>query len=120
MAENHSLTINTDQHAASYERRGKPRIECSYPALVRVHNTSGSKYESQAILSNMSASGMYLNMDQHIEKGDSLFIVVRLSSTSAEQNQAPQIAAQGHVVRIEVQPDGAFGVAVNLHNHRFL
>jgi hypothetical protein len=88
---------------------------------VRGHQTSGGKFETQAVLSNMSASGMYLdNMEKPIREGDDLFIVVRLSSSQQARQEAPQIAAQGRVVRIESQSDGRFGVAVNLHNHRFL
>ena len=103
------------------ERRAKPRIDFAYPALVRGHQVSGGKFETQAVLSNMSANGMFLeHLENSIQEGDDLFIVVRLSSSQQAEQDAPQIAAQGRVVRIERQSNGRFGVAVNLHNHRFL
>ncbi|MFC1879554.1 PilZ domain-containing protein [Chloroflexota bacterium] len=102
----------------SVERRRKPRVECSYPAQVNGY-TSGMKFEARAILTNMSASGMYLRLKRRLEMSEPVFVVVRLSTSPLRQKTTPRIAANGSVVRIEPKSDGTYGVAVQLDNHRF-
>lgn len=102
------------------ERRGKPRVNCSFPAIVNGKSIEGMKFETPAVLANMSASGMYLRIKRHIPLGDALFITVRLSTAPLDKSPSPHIAALGQVVRVETQPDGAYGVALKLHDYRFL
>lgn len=105
------------------ERREKPRIDCDYPAVIRIHVTSGGVIEANATLANMSASGMYLRSRRFISKGDHVFILVRLSKTTPKNAHLPaiaNIAAKGQVVRVEPKPDGGFGIAVQLERHRFI
>ncbi|MEW5871913.1 MAG: PilZ domain-containing protein [Chloroflexota bacterium] len=102
------------------ERRGKPRIKCSYPAVLRVHPGAGLRYEARAVLANMSAAGMYLRLKRLVPPGEPVFIMVRLSTAPLGEMAAPQIAASGIVTRAELLPDGTYGVAVKLHHHRFL
>ena len=104
----------------SIERRSKPRVNCSYPATVRGHFEDGIKYETRAVLSNVSASGMYLRTKRPIKNGENLFVVVRLSTYPLEKMQAPHIAVSGKVVRVEPKVDGTRGVALKLSQHRFL
>lgn len=101
------------------ERRGKPRVECSYPAQVSGYTGEGMKYEARAVLSNMSASGMYLRLKRRLEVGESIFIVVRMSTSPLKGIGAPRIAANGVVMRIEPKSDGSYGIAVQLDKHRF-
>lgn len=102
------------------ERRSKPRVKCSYPATVRGHIQRGMKYEARAVLSNISATGMYLRTKRQITSGENIFVVVRLSTLSFDKAQAPHIAASGTVVRVEPKSDGTLGVALKLNQHRFL
>lgn len=104
----------------SIERRSKPRVNCSYPAIVRGHFNDGIKYETRAVLSNLSASGMYLSTNQPINFGENLFVVVRLSSHQLSKSRAPHLAVSGKVVRVEPKVDGTRGVALKLRQHRFL
>lgn len=102
------------------DRRAKPRIACSFPACVHVRNHSGIKYEAQAVLKNMSASGVYLRMKRKTELNETLYIFVKISARHYNQNRGPKIAVQGKVVRIDPIPDGEFGIAVRLDNFWFL
>lgn len=104
----------------SIERRSKPRLRCSYPATVRGHVEGGIKYETRAVLANMSASGFYFRTKRQIENGENLFVVVRLSTYALNKAQAPHIAASGTVVRVDPKVDGTRGVALKLSQHRFL
>ena len=106
-------------HGSTPERRGKPRIACSYPALLRGHK-EGSKFEARAVLANMSASGMYLQTKRPIDKGENLFVLVRLSTGPLDKEGKPRLAVSGSVVRVEPKMDGSYGVAIELHQHRFL
>ena len=42
---------------------------------------SGKLFEVNAVLDNLSASGLYLRLEPHIKRGAKLFMVVRLSTT---------------------------------------
>jgi hypothetical protein len=63
---------------------------------------------------------MYFQTKRIIQPGERLFVVVRLSTASLEQESKPHLAAAGSVVRVEPKSDGTFGVALELHRHRFL
>ena len=114
-------TVNSQALANNtIERRGKPRLDCRYPAQVRFQSLNGAKTEKDAIVSNLSATGMYLRCDQPLESGEGLFIVARVVEEPAEMYRPFSIAFQGVVVRCESQTDGAFGVAVKINQNRFL
>lgn len=104
----------------SIERRGKPRVTCSYPATVRGHLPDGVRFESRAVLSNMSASGLYFRTQRKVQAGQTVFVVVRMSTGSLAQESTLRLAAFGQVVRIETKVDGTYGIALKLVNHRFL
>jgi len=113
------LTGSSDSRT-TVERRGKPRVACSYPATVRGHLPDGIRFESRAVLSNMSASGMYLRTQRKVQPGQIVFVVVRMSTASLAQESTPRLAAFGQVVRMETKVDGTYGIALKLVNHRFL
>ncbi len=102
------------------ERRSKPRIQCTYPALVRGLDPDGHKFEEQATLHNLSAGGLYLRAKHDLRRGSKLFIVARLSNAPPAEAMAPAIAAQGIVVRDEPQSDGSHGLAIQFRHYRFL
>ena len=102
------------------DRRSKPRLDCDYPAQVRVYTPNGKKINKAAILSNLSAGGLYLRLDQRLESGAGLFILVRVVEEPADKYRAFSIASQGTVVRSEPQADGQFGVAVRFNHRRLM
>lgn len=104
----------------SAERRAKPRMDCAYPVLLRHHQAGGDIFESQATITNISASGMYLRTWHYVPRGQTLFVMARLSNQPAENSPAPNLAATVEVVRVEAKPDGSYGVAVRMQRHRFL
>jgi hypothetical protein len=109
---------NNEQPEQIQERRGKPRVNCSYPAKVSGY-TSGMKFETRAVLSNVSASGMYLRMKRRLDLNEPVFVIVRLSTTPLQNRTMPRIAANGSVVRVEPKSDGTYGVALQLDEHSF-
>lgn len=102
------------------ERRGKPRIDCDYPARVRISTLNSKKLESVGRISNLSASGLLVCLDKPVEPGQRLFVIINFSKESHDKDGTFSIAIQGHVTRIELQSGGRFGVAVKLGRYRFL
>jgi hypothetical protein len=109
-----------DQNAeniAVTERRGKPRIKCAYPAIVRGCSTDGKKFEENATVLNLSASGIYLLVNRFIQKSQELSVKVAIPTGSLKWGTS-QLATTGVVVRADFL-EGTMGVAIQFHNHRF-
>lgn len=101
------------------DRRGKPRISCSYPATLRGETPEGKKYETPAVLANMSAGGLYLRTKHQMQLGDILQVEVHMAVKQPPQTEAPRLSGLGSVVRVEPKADGTRGVALKLQKHRF-
>ncbi len=101
------------------DRRIKPRIECDYPAIIEGVDGQGAKYNENAKLANLSASGLFMLAGRHVENGTKLSVTVLLSN-SIENGDAPRLATSGTVVRIEPKPNGTYGIAVKFNHYRFL
>lgn len=104
--------------AGNVERRSKPRIYQTFHARVYGSNACGKEFEAKAVLGNISASGLYLRLPQHVEQGAKLGIVVR--PATANDAPAPWVAVNGVVLRAEPQPDGVCGLGISLHNTDFI
>jgi len=102
------------------ERRSKPRILSPFPATVRGVNARGEAFETDTVLDNLSASGLYLFLRQRIEWGAKVFIVVQFSTSSTVRKTSPRVALRGEVLRTERESSGACGIAVEFIGHRFL
>jgi len=101
------------------DRRIKPRIECDYPAVVEGCGADGVKYNDQARLVNLSASGLYMLTNRYIENGSKLAVTVFLSN-SIDDHDAPRLVTNGVVVRSEPRANGKCGVAVLFNHYRFI
>src|SRR5262245_25287060 len=102
------------------ERRSTPRIDLPFPATVRGVDRNGERVEQETLLDNLSAAGLYLRLARPVEPGATLFIVVRLTATPGQSTVGPGVAARGSVLRVDLRPGGACGVAVAFRRHRFL
>jgi hypothetical protein len=102
------------------ERRGAVRIAMPFPAIVRGMDQTGDRFTLDAVLDNLSSTGLYLRLAQPVERGATLFVVVRLAIAPAHQVPAACVAVRGVVLRAEPQPDGTGGIAVMFTRHRFL
>jgi hypothetical protein len=116
------MTMEQPSTAAQFiERRSKPRIECSYPAIVQGWDAAGRKFRTNAILTNLSATGLCLVLKSEIQPGKDLFVLFRCSSTGPlGKDKAPLIAVDGNIVRTDRPVPGLHTVAVKIHRNRFL
>ncbi len=112
------MTIDLSDKAN--ERRGKPRVACNLPAIVRGDNGAGARFEQNGILRNLSASGLDLQIAQDMVIGQRIFVLVRLSNLHEQVQLTHAIAIQGVVVRREIQDDRQSGLAVKFLRERFL
>ncbi|MBM3130046.1 MAG: PilZ domain-containing protein [Chloroflexi bacterium] len=102
------------------ERRRKPRLECVCPAIVRGRDACGDKFEEPATTVNLSAGGVYLRMNQRLEYGSKLFVLVRLVTALRGDGLGSSIAMRGVVVRSEPRADGQCGLALKLDRYHFV
>ena len=105
----------------SVERRSKPRMECSYPAIVQGRDANGRKFRTNAILVNLSASGLCLVLKSEVQPGDGLFVLFRCSTTGPlGKSEAPLIAVDGDIVRSNSLMQGMQTVGLKIRHNRFL
>ncbi len=103
------------------ERRSKPRIYCSYPAIVQGKDINGKKFRANAILTNISATGLCLLLRPEIQQSGDLFVLFRYSATGPlGDGKAPLIAVRGSVVRSSYPVQGMHSVAIKIRRNRFL
>lgn len=103
------------------ERRAKPRLKGTFPALVHGVDARGETFDVYTTLDDISAGGLYLRLDQRLEPGTTLFIVATLSSAAKSIDElAPRVALHGVVLRSELKQDGECGIAIAFSHHRFL
>ena len=109
---------NSPYPSEPVERRSKPRIPCSYPAMVSGRYDGGRRFQAKATLTNMSVNGMYLRLKDLVPRGETISINVRLSTNPIHQGKW-RFTANGTIVRTEILPDGAYGIGIKLYYHRF-
>lgn len=95
------------------ERRWKPRINKSFPAKVRGINSAGESFEVASLLDNVSATGLYMRLLQNVECGTKLFVAFQFTPAAV-------VAIKGPVVRVEMLPNGALGIAVKIVHRHFI
>ena len=106
--------------ASGGERRQHPRLSEPFPVLVCGVDAHGEAFESNTVLENFSAGGLYVRLRWRVEPGARLFAVVRITPALDPTGGGPCVAVHGRVVRVESQPYGQWGVGVQFTHHRFL
>ena len=103
------------------ERRSKPRIACSYPAIVQGWDGNGRRMRVPATVTNMSANGLCLMLKADVKPGDQLFVLFRCSATGPLGNsKAPLLAVGGVIVREASPLHGIRQVGFQIQHNRFL
>lgn len=102
------------------ERRRRPRIYDPFPTTVRGVDAQGEAFESETVLDNFGAGGLYLRLARRVEEGAELDFVIRLSPVPANGVDAARVVMHGVVLRAESRPCDTCGVAVGSINYHFL
>ena len=114
------LAQHVSAHHAEIERRAKPRIYDLFPATVCGVDSNGEVFETDVVIDNLSAAGLYTQMRQCIDPGATLAIIVQLSPAAVNGKPKARVVLYGMVLRAERKPNDACGVAMRLTHHRFL
>ena len=77
------------------DRRGKSRLECLCPALVRGYDVDHKLVKAQGTITNLSASGLYLRLDEKVEIDPNLLVVFSFPPQQMSTSPAPKIAVRG-------------------------
>jgi hypothetical protein len=101
------------------ERREKPRMKCAYHAMVRGLSKIGKKFEENATVINLSASGAYLLLNRFIDLGQDLSVKIAFPTGSLELGSS-NLSTKGIVVRKETLSEGVIGIAIQLQRYRFV
>lgn len=109
-----------DRGQIRHERRGKPRLSCTFPAIVRGADPGGPRFQTTGAVENLSASGVFLRLERPIEQGSRLFIMFRFSVGAPDGGTGPNIAVHGIVLRTQEERNSHYRVAVRLQHYRFL
>ena len=111
----------TQLETQNKDRRSKPRIDCSYPAIVQGLDVRGRKFRTNATLTNLSANGLHLVFMSDVQPDNNLFVLFRCSKTGPLGKQrAPLIAVEGEIIRSERPAPGLHRLAVKITHNRFL
>ena len=102
------------------ERRRHPRLYEPFPMRLRSVDAGGETFESDTVLDDFSAGGLYVRLTRRVEPGAKFFAVVRIATGPPSGTPAPRVAVRGVVLRTVPQPDGRYGVGVQFTRHRFL
>ena len=94
----------------SVERRVSPRIQGPFKARARSKDGS-IKVDNEAVIRDLSPSACYLYLEKQSRRGDKFLVVTRVGEC--------RVALSGRVLRVERQPGGRFGMAVEIARYRF-
>jgi hypothetical protein len=114
------FTPNPVADSVTPERRTKLRLTGPFPARARVVDRAGKSHKINCAVRNISAGGLFLQLEQQVEPGVVLFIVTQFSGAWRREARVARVAVRGPVLRVESGPDGQYGVAVAITRHRFL
>lgn len=103
-----------------WERRGIPRIDMPFPAIVRGVDWLGEHFTVEAVLDNLSTTGLYMRLARPVAPGTRLFVVVYFATAKPYHHAAPGVAVQGVVTRAEPRLSRRWGVAMRFTRHRLL
>jgi hypothetical protein len=102
------------------ERRSKPRLYEPLPVIVHGVDANGDAFETGALIDNLSAEGLYMQLAKCIEPWATLSIIIRFPSAPTDGEVVPRVVCYGMVLRAEPKANGICGVAVAFTHHQFL
>jgi hypothetical protein len=100
------------------EKRGKPRMECNYTAMVKGQLPNGRYFEENATVHNLSASGVFMTVNRFITKGQDLSLKIAFPTGSLEWGSV-KLNSSGVVVRTEALNEELLGVAIKFGHYQF-
>ena len=102
------------------ERRSKPRICEFFPVTVHGVDGNGEAFETATVLDNLCTDGLYMRIGQSIQPGATLSIIIQFATSPISGELTARAVIYGVVLRAELTPSGACGVAIKFSRYQFL
>ena len=102
------------------ERRSKPRICEFFPVTVHGVDGNGEAFETATVLDNLSTDGLYMRIGQSIQPGATLSMIIQFATSPINGEPTARAVIYGVVLRAELTPSGACGVAIKFSRYQFL
>jgi hypothetical protein len=102
------------------ERRRKPRISEPFIVKVRGKDALGENFELDAVIDNLSSTGVFLQLPLDISFGAKVSMLIRLSTAHTEDREVAKVSVEAMVVRKELVEDEIWGVAFKILKRRFV
>jgi hypothetical protein len=102
------------------ERRSKPRICEFFPVMVHGVDGNGEAFETATVLDNLSTDGLYMRIGQSIQPGATLSMIIQFATSPINGEPTARAVIYGVVLRAELTPSGACGVAIKFSRYQFL
>jgi hypothetical protein len=99
------------------ERRTKNRFTHRLPARVWGVDIEHEAFGLDCAIENISSAGVYLRIPRQMKSASEVGLVVHLLDGPHGKATA---AIRGKVLRIELQSDESYGVAIAISHYRFL
>jgi hypothetical protein len=109
-------SFNGSSATSVFDLRAKPRMPVDFWAIVRGVGADGRKFQEETRITNLSASGLYLQVGQRVKAEKPLFVLFRFAASP--DVPALQVAAHGTVRHATVQDDGSVGVGLMFKHYR--
>ncbi len=101
-------------------RRQNERLYGPCVAVVRGVDAAGEEFTESTVLQNVSAGGLYVNLQREVQLGAKLFVVFAFSPVALQNVPVPKVAVHGEVRRVDALDAKAHGVGIQFQHHRFL
>jgi len=108
----------SEQSKIETERRAFERYDLQLPVNIKWKDHTGKMRESRSISKNISAGGIYIILNNPIEKDAEIELCFDLPITSEEAKKT-QVVAKGKVVR-RVENRAGFGHGIKFMNYKFV
>jgi hypothetical protein len=102
-----------------FDRRCKPRICELFPVTVHGVDGSGEAFETASVLDNLSTDGLYMRIGRSVQPGATLSIVIQFA-IPINGEPTTRVVTHGVVLRSELTPSGACGVAIKFSCYQCL
>ena len=99
------------------DRRKKARINEPFLARIWKVDSGTLPFKMEAVLANISATGLYVKSLKAFDTGSEVRLLVQLFSG---QTSGVTASIQGRILRSELHADGKYGLAVAISKSRFL
>ena len=83
----------------------------TYPILVRGKDTSGKRFIEETTLRNPGTGTLYFSLNSKAYQGSKLLVVIWLPAIG-------RMALRCIVTRVDVRPDGPYGVVAKIIRYR--